>query len=229
MTVWLTMAIACRGGAVTPPPEAAAPPAEAPAVATAWTEKGLKRHMQKPFSAATDGVWYLAHDRLETMRIRVADLAHAPHTELSESLRPFAQNMANPAAAWAAAPDRETAARLSAETASRCAACHVASGAIPPLTEADVAIDDLTPKAVHSLAPYLMWVGLVVPSDRAWSEGSRHLVADDDPSRETEGGADYAALAERARATSAAERGAMWTEVVKTCAPCHASYGATIE
>ncbi|MEO0601743.1 MAG: hypothetical protein AAF211_09915, partial [Myxococcota bacterium] len=193
MTYWIyAWALGCRTTVSTPPPEAAPEVAEEeapaldPASDTRWADIGLKRHMQTHFSAATDGVWFLAHDRMEMMRVRVGELAHGPHPDLPVSLQPYGAAMYDAAVTWAKAPDAEQAAAGSAVLAERCAACHAASGAISPLTDSDVAMADLTPGARHSLASYLLWVGLIVPSDRAWTTGAANLAAADHPAVQTE-------------------------------------------
>ncbi len=225
MTLWM-FALACRSTVAPPPAATAAEPTSvegSPDESHLWAEQGLARHMQEHFSAATDGVWYLANGRLQTMRTRVAQLVHAPHEDLPEPLSPFATELSEVAGRWAASSDPGAAARLSAEVATRCAACHQASGALPPLDEDDIELVNLDARGKHSLAPYYLWVGLILPSDLAWTSGAAHLGVDDELALGTVGGEAYAALGQRARDAATDERAEVWGQVLASCAGCHES------
>ena len=195
--------------------------------ASPWADQTLGRHMQAHFASATNGVWHVALGNLDQMRIHAQELNHEPTPTMPEALRPLAQTLAHAAGQWAASTDVATAAARSVEVATRCAACHGASSAIPPLTEEDVRLPELLPGGEHALAPYLMWVGLVVPSDVAWTEGATHLKVPaklEQPTDATE----YDAIAKRALTADGLERGQVWTALLQTCVPCHAKVGVSL-
>lgn len=223
--------LGCGNTTESPPaPPAPEPVAATPGMPNAWSEHLLARPMQKHFASATEAVWYVAVGDLGQMRAQVEELRQQNSYEaLDASLRPLADDLKTAASAWSAATDREQAARQSAAVAERCAACHDRSGTIPRLTQDELRIPELTEKGEHILAPYLLWVGLLVPSDLAWTVGAELLGLPGDGAADTPHRAAYEAVALRARSATSATRGAIWSELLAGCEPCHDAVGTNIE
>ncbi|MEM6925585.1 MAG: hypothetical protein AAF602_01555 [Myxococcota bacterium] len=204
-----------------PPPARPDDPVRRMLLEEVLPDKTLRQHMVTHFSSATDAVWFLSLDELGTMRAMVAPVAHADPDDLPEELRPLLPAMTDAAEAWARAPDRRTAARASATLAARCAACHLRWGKVRPLT--DTALDfPLLPEALsHGVSPYVLWLGLVLPSDEAWTLGAAQMVTPPERPATRALNDDYAALAERAEEATGEARHEVWTEAVAGCATCH--------
>ncbi|MBX2800707.1 MAG: hypothetical protein KTR31_23705 [Myxococcales bacterium] len=187
-----------------------------------WIGQGLGRHMESHFAAATDAVWFLALGDLDGVRERAPLLQHGPHPGLPEDLHPLVGPLSDAAGKLAHVTSVADGAPKSVALAERCAACHKQSGAIGTLTVEDVRLPEMDPVGDHVMAPYLLWVGLLVPSDAAWQEGSRFLRL---PPELPEGAqthtGTYEALATRASEVKAQERGALFAELIQTCVPCH--------
>jgi len=194
-----------------------------------WAQHQLKRHMQEHFSSAISAVWYVATGDLGAMKAKVVELETTPTDDLDASLRPLADQLSNAATAWAGMTDRAKAAKQSVVVADRCAACHQQAGAIDPLTPDDVNIPEMTRKGDHVIAPYLLWVGLIVPSDLAWTRGAEHLALPPERANTESQRAAWATLAERAKGASAEQRGEVWAELLTSCVPCHEAGGVTLE
>lgn len=177
------------------------------------------------FAVATDGVWYLAVDDLGTMRAVVAPLGQVTSEELPKKLHPLLDDMTTAADAWARAPDRPSAARRSAEVAARCAACHQEAQGLTELTDDDVHVPELLPEGRHAVAPYLLWLGLLLPSDKAWLHGADLLVPPPSTPETKAHSEAFASRAARAKTVDAPGRAEVWTELIGSCATCHIASG----
>ena len=225
---WWFIGLGCSGSAGVPVQSVSPETQEEPQPVTRRVlieelvpELTLRQRMVGHFTSATDAVWFLALDELGTMRAMVAPLQHVEAVDVPEDLRPLLPAMNEAAAAWAHAPDRASAADRSAVLAARCRACHHTAGRTDSWSDGDLRFVDLEPERAHGVAPYLLWLGLVLGSDPAWEAGTAQLLPP--PSRPgTESlKADFERLIQRATSASDGERGIVWAELIGGCATCH--------
>lgn len=163
---------------------------------------------------------------LEVVRELAARLAHLPPGDVPPELQTRLAALSAEAGALARAGDLEAAAIGVSRLGTACGACHEAVGrgptvrarAWPPPDDPDGA-----PMVRHQWAMDWLWLGLVAPSDAAWSRGARELarVAPD---------ARLAALADRAVSLEGpAERADATAELLVTCAACHVRTGEQLQ
>lgn len=172
------------------------------------------------------------HGSLEEVREPARWLARqGGPSRLPPGSEPLVRELRAAAAAAAEADDLQEAARATAAMASVCGRCHRAYDGGPGAASASrPRVADQLP---HIQAAERLWLGLIAPSDEAWRAGARQLsqapfVALDPPP----------AVAEMVREAQAAgvraatledqdERGALFGELLSTCAGCHQRVGVT--
>ena len=182
----------------------------------------LPEHMQYHFAAATNAAWYIALDDLERVKDAAKQLDHDAPEGMPPTWLAGVDQMRSAARALAAATDRHQAARLSADLASACAACHAATGQGPSVPPEEAVVPQASEAGRHGMAAYSLWVGLVVPSDATYLAGAAALA----PPAIPDGGAAeqvaaYAQITQRAPAAVGAERSAIWAQAIASCADCH--------
>ena len=142
-----------------------------------------------------------------------------------------------------AAEQGETVAAIAAATgklAGTCGACHQATGAVVPVSASSPPSEGLAAHAHmmrHAWAADAMWEGLVSPNDDRWMAGAEVLA--ERPLHEDEYFSDWVISPDlasvgvlshdigiRARDAVPAERGAIYGELLATCATCHAAIQA---
>lgn len=123
-----------------------------------------------------------------------------------------------------------------------CGTCHAAAGSKPVLPKAAEPAggsEVLAHMHAHQHGVAMMYQGLIGPSDEAWTEGAKALKsaplkpAQLPKSKAAKDGAKAEAethvLADNAAgATDPKARGAMYAEVVGSCASCHGLYGLVL-
>lgn len=191
----------------------------------------LPAHMQHHFADATNAAWYVALGDLQRAREAARRLDHDPSPAIPAEWGDGVQQMRIAARAVAEAPDLAKAAAHTVELSAACAACHTASGKGPRIEEEDAVIPRTSEAGRHGMAAYYLWVGLVVPSDRAYQAGAAALLPAPSPAgaRPTEHIEAYQALAGRAPTATGAARGTLWTELITSCTPCHQAGGVQLE
>ena len=173
----------------------------------------------------------------------VREPAHwlATHKEpggLLGSWKTHVDKMQNSAQKAADAKDLATAAVAVSEIGSACGDCHQASG-----FSVSFGVDSRPPEENQSLMTQMqrhlwaadrMWEGLIGPSDKAWTEGTRILAEvqlqaadiDDTDSQVPELLQRVQQLGEKGANLPATEnRGALYAEFLSQCASCHALTG----
>jgi hypothetical protein len=135
------------------------------------------------------------------------------------------------ARAVVASEDLVEAAGATALLASRCASCHAAISAKVVFPKEAAPKDDPrlpTQMASHRWAVARMREGVVGPSNERWLEGARTLAkapltltAESDELGIADDVARVRLLARRALTTKPGERGALYGELLGTCARCH--------
>jgi hypothetical protein len=213
------------------------PPAQQPvAHQTATVAKRMEEHSVRAF-AIKDAI---AKGDLDRAKLDARWLAESEWTpNLRKDWHPEMQMMRAGARSITEAPDLGRAAYGLARVANGCASCHVRV-AVPPKVPEDAPPDDGAPRGqIHAWAMNRMWQGLTVPSDEAWLAGARLLTLvplDPDMSTVTaEVSAEPALLALRAhelgtlaRVVDVDRRGAIFAEVLVTCAHCHDLLGVKL-
>lgn len=108
-----------------------------------------------------------------------------------------------------------------------CASCHHVLGG--PNPAASGGAEPPPSMQAHAWAIERLWFGLIGPSDNAWAEGAKHLterpiVASDVVSVDAEA-RKLQALGRIAVDTKGDQRGAVFGDIMNTCATCHRHVG----
>lgn len=246
LTLWIGLGlwlVACGHSGT-----AGAPSAQSPASAEAAPAAGslgakqprdLVQHMRVSFWAAVDARDAIIDGDLTVAHERANYLAHEHFEALPERWQPWIHEMQKHAAELAMAPDVEEAAQWTASLALACGNCHWYLGKGPGYDTDEVASlasqpEDLRTRMLrHSLAADDLWMGLVRPSQGAWTRGAR-LLNEAPPERPTEpgGGEVDAAFAAQLNAIKALglraitaktphQRASVYGEFLARCAACH--------
>ncbi len=187
----------------------------------------LQEHMQGHFANATDAMWFTATGDLEGVKREAAELAHPPPKELPPELIKLAKGMQQQATTLSTAKDLGAAASGISGITSQCAACHTAADKGP---EDDDGVGKLASAgAPHLWGVYGLWVGLILPDDKAWDEGvalMKKAPVSAHPKHELvkEQAADLdKRMDAAAKAKTHAERVDAFGALLGTCASCHAA------
>ena len=189
----------------------------------------LTEHMDGHFASATDAAWYVALGDLEQVRRAANELDHDMPAVMPRSFKPYNRAMRSAARDVARAEDIPAAAQATARLAESCAGCHRGVQDGPVLSPEEARMQVLTPRGQHALAPYWLWVGLVMPSDDAWSNGASAMMgsparAGSEPYAEA-----YEQLAQRTKTAAPGERAALWADIIGRCKACHDASGVAPE
>lgn len=227
----------------TPQPETPAKPTASPepvAVETAESKRPdwkPRAHMDMHFTFVSDALFELIEGDLEGVRTEAAKLSTHETASVPEEWAPFVDEMLARSRALEATQTPEDAATQLVAVAQSCASCHQS------IKGPDVSLKGLTDDHVlfgdsgmerHEWAVFRMWMGLIVPDAEIYRSGAQGLVLEEGAfpalpeharplhERVLEGGA--LALA----ATSDAERGKVFAELVPTCFACHTELDVTV-
>jgi mono/diheme cytochrome c family protein len=157
-------------------------------------------------------------------RAAAARLADLSTEDVGPRLDPGLPRLVSAALALESAGDLPTAALAVAGLGGVCGDCHTVNGrgpgdAVVPRSE----WSDEAPMPRHQLAADDLWLGIVAPSDVAWSRGARELATTRIPIPDpalAERQDEVARLAARAL-ESTEDRGLVYAEILATCADCH--------
>jgi cytochrome c556 len=157
--------------------------------------------------------------------------------DVLQEWRPYLDAVRTIAKGVASSSDTVAAAKAAGELGQRCGACHEASGArikLAPIVAPSPGSTLATQMAGHQWAAARMWEGLTTPSTERWQTGvvalsrARWTIAAEEPSLTKSPISDDVArvrlLAERGLAAETPPaRGAVYGELLATCAHCHAT------
>ena len=157
--------------------------------------------------------------------------------DVLQEWRPYLDSVRTTAQTIATTADTVAAAKAAGELGQRCGACHEASGArikLGPIPAAPAGSTLAAQMAGHQWAASRMWEGLTTPSTERWQAGvvalsrARWTIAAEEPSLTRSPISDDVArvrlLAERGLAAETLDaRGALYGEILATCAHCHAT------
>jgi len=177
---------------------------------------------------------------LKTARTEARGIANRPDPPgLPAAARPFAESMRMAAARAADDVELENVAASAAAMLATCGDCHRAVGTMPaPFPPASTAIGGIVGHMLaHKAAVDLMVQGLTVPSTSSWNQGAQQLQSA--PLRRSELPKDQKLtqeiLAQEKRVHALAERAAaapdvrtriyVYSELIQSCANCHALHG----
>jgi cytochrome c556 len=174
---------------------------------------------------------------LDGAHTQAALVAALRDPDVLQEWRPYLDAVRTIAQGIATTPDTVAAAHAAGELGQRCGACHEASGArikLAPLPAAPAGSTLATQMAGHQWAAARMWEGLITPSADRWQTGvvalsrARWTIAAEEPSLTRSPISDDVArvrlLAERGIAAETPQaRGALYGELLATCAHCHAT------
>lgn len=219
---------ACSGQA---PPPAEEPPsdvAEAPPAKPVAPVQSMKAHMDGHFShgvAARDAV--MSGDLVAVQSAARWLAEHKAPAEVPESWRPHVSEMRTAAQRAADAEDLAVAGEAVASMANTCGSCHAAHRAAMDVTvpEPPAPGEGVGPHmARHQWAAVQMWMGLVGPSDGAWTKGAEGL--EDEALAEVDdealARAVHAIAPAAAEAHDGAARALVYGKLIASCAACHA-------
>ncbi len=191
----------------------------------------VKKHMSMHFAFVTDALWFTFKGDIEGLQGEAKKLTeHEPIEDMPEEWGPFMDAMHARSKRLEEAKTIEEAAKGLVRLADACAGCHKANEG-PKITQDDLMMDpDLFGEESmdrHEWAAWLMWIGLVVPSDDIWTSGIKVLAH---PKGTLPDMPEEAKPLEMrvhdlsARAAGAAtykDRGAVFAELLTTCGECH--------
>ncbi len=203
--------------------------------------KTLPQHMAAHFAQAIDLREAVILGDLGAAVTAARMLADYNMKDLPDGWAPYVDRLRAAAKSGADAKTLDEAARAVGDVASACGGCHQARGGPifdpgdPPAAVPGTA----THMARHHWAAARMWEGLVGPNNTAWTKGTEVLA--DAPLATTPANPTIDALAKRVHALGergrnlieqsaesspiAQQRGAVYGELVATCANCHQATG----
>jgi hypothetical protein len=155
-------------------------------------------------------------------------LAELSPDNTPDRLEPGLPKLVLAARALAAAPDLAAAGAAVGALGSTCGSCHAATGGGPRADRDAVPsalFSETAEMARHRWAADWLWLGLIAPSDPAWTRGVDALsAAPPPPGPRGEPGARAFADARQAvtAATTEEARGTAYGALVASCAGCHA-------
>jgi cytochrome c553 len=199
----------------------------------------VRFHMYRSFDLARAIERVLVRGGLDDARALATSLASTSEPPALEAWARQTALVRERAAALAAAPGIDEACRRAARVSEACAACHVATGAVPafdayPKTPLDQPTVEAR-MARHRWAVDRLWEGMVGNAAKPWHAGLDVLAVTPLPFSAAAG--DRAALASRVqqladqarqrRPTTSAERAQIYGEILVTCAACHSGRATT--
>ena len=189
----------------------------------------LTEHMEGHFASATDAAWYVALDNMDQVHRAAKELDHEAPAAMPRSWRPYNRAMRVAARDVARASDVAEASKAVAALGQTCAACHRGVEEGPRLSPEETKMQVLTPRGEHALAPYWLWVGIVMSSDDAWANGAQAMVGSPAKAGTAPFAEAYDQLAARTHTVPEAERAGLWAEIIASCAACHEAAGVQPE
>lgn len=233
----LLMLLACAsktpqvGEAAATAPAAPAPAPVAETVAEPVGGESLAFHMSEHYAKTLVARDSFIHGEIGAAREALAWIgAHPEPHGMPEGAAPFLEQMQTAAIAGAEASDPAGTAKGIADLGAACGSCHAAFS-VSPSIEVGTAPDpssELMPHMMrHQWAVGAMWVGLVIPSDDAWSKGTAAMSEAALPEgayevpQVSESSWKHAETAHVAAASQDADRSKTYATVVASCAGCH--------
>ncbi|MEQ1505013.1 MAG: hypothetical protein ABMB14_22460, partial [Myxococcota bacterium] len=222
-----------------PAPAEAAPPAPLPKLGAPppWDRVEVQDRMHEQFAFATDAVFGVILGDLDAVHQRSQRLAALPPPpDLPPAWHSYLDAMKVAADRGATTPDLEAAASDVITIGRTCANCHSQSHAGPTPTTDDV-LGPGWPSEIamhrHSYGTYLMWLGVVLPSDAVFRSGVEQLshadaIPDVAPELVPLEAQVHALAAKAASATDPQVRVDAFADLLRSCAACHAAAGARI-
>lgn len=221
----------------TPSPEQLGEQALKPKGELPWKRPPFQARMHEQFAFATDATWHVIRGDLEQVRAQGAGLLalEAP-PDLPSGWRPAWEEMRAAAKKAAEAQDLKAASVAVVELGAACAGCHTAHPGPQASVEEVLGGGWSTPDAMqrHNWAAYVMWVGLVLPSDTVFVAGAEQLGHDTSlpaaaAGREGQEAETHDLARQAAGARDEAGRNAAFAGMLERCAACHQAAGITIQ
>lgn len=216
--------------AATAPGAATAEPVEQPVQEPAGGET-LAFHMSEHYAKTLVARDSFIHGEIGAAREALAWIASHPEPEgMPTGAAPFLDQMRSAATAGAEASTPQGTAEGIAEVGAACGSCHTAFSVSPSIEvgSAPAPSTELLPHMIrHQWAVGAMWVGLVGPSEQAWTQGSAAMseaalpVGAYEVPQVSEAAWQHAETAHAAAASQDADRSKTYATVVASCAGCH--------
>lgn len=190
----------------------------------------VRFHMHENFGIVRAIEHLLVRGKLDEARDLARGISQAPDEPGMAAFATQTVRVRKRAAAVATAKTLDDALRDVAQLGAACAACHVATDALPDLASAPQPPADAANvsarMARHRWATDRMWEGMIGLSDSSWTAGADVLAATPLPASELgvkrEGLAQaLRRTAERAKKTAVESRADVYGDLLVTCATCH--------